>query len=638
MFEKAQTTDKHQWLTQFAAVALAVLLLLYLRPYHGIRHDSTLYLGQALLRWRPEIFGQDLFFVFGSQAEYTVFPYLISRLFDTYGPAQIFLLLTLVGRLLFLVASWALLRRLFSATHAFWGLLALLILSPMYGGNGVFSYGEPFLTGRNIAEPLVLVALALWWADRRRLALFISLVAASIHPLQAIPALLVFWIDLVRQDRRWLHLLWSGVLAALAALLEVQPFAHLLAAYDAQWFAWIETPNSNCFLTQWRAVDWCYLAFDVFAIGLVAHWAEGRLRVFAQTLLIAGAIGLGASLLLVDLMHLVLPAGLQLWRVHWLMHWLAMASLPWLLWVSYRQSGSWQSMRLLLLFAMLAVAIPVGPMPLPPYAILILMPLFLAWPWLSSRLGGVFKRLLAIGLAAMVLVSYGRLVWMVWNLYLQLPDARDVFRPEVVLLSYPPAAGILLAGLVVAWWRWQWMRMPLLGVMLGATVLAGLHWDHRNPWTRQVEAAQFSPGLFGVEIPPRAQVFWEGELLAPWLILNRPSYMNNLQNAGLLFNRGTAEEAHRRLASMHVFNFQKELCQVINGLQGAMGACTPDDEAVAEICAGSNGHLTYVVLPYALRAPPLGQWTVAGSIRGDRPVSYRLYRCEDLLTVLAMAE
>lgn len=615
-----------------AASALAVFLLLYLRPYHGIRHDSVLYLGQALLRWRPELFGQDLFFAYGSQANFTVFPYLISRLFDFFGPAELFLVLTLLGRLSFLVASWFFLQRLFVSPFHYWGLLALLLLSPMYGGNGVFSYAEPFLTGRTLAEPLVLMALAAWVTERRGLALFITLVAASIHPLQVIPAWLVFWADLVRHDRRWLHLLWLGAFVVLAAVQGISPFAHWLSAYDAQWFEWIEVPNSNCFITEWRAIDWCYLGFDFFLVGLLAERSEKRLRSFAWAVLVAASCGLVASLILVDLLHLVLPTGLQLWRVHWLLHWLAVASIPWLVADQYRRSGYWHEMRLLLLAAMFAVGFPVGPQPLPPYALLILIPLFLAWSWLSGRISQVVKGLLALGVVVMMLISFGRLAVMVWNLHLQLPDTRDMFRPEVVLFSFPLLGGALSAVGVLAWQRWRKSRdVMIMGVML-ALLYAGATWDHRNPWTRQIESMQFEQNVFGVQLRPGAQVFWDGELLAPWLILNRPSYMNNLQNAGLLFNRGTAEEAHRRLASMHVFNFQKELCQVINGLQGALDACVPDDEAVAEVCAGSNGRLTYVVLPYALKTAAYGKWLVAGGVRGDLPITYRLYRCDDLIT------
>ena len=65
-------------LSFLAAALLLLFLLIYLHPYHGIRHDAILYLGQSLLRWRPEQFGQDLFFAFGSQAQFTLFPQILA--------------------------------------------------------------------------------------------------------------------------------------------------------------------------------------------------------------------------------------------------------------------------------------------------------------------------------------------------------------------------------------------------------------------------------------------------------------------------------------------------------------------------------------------------------------------------------
>jgi hypothetical protein len=617
-------------LTLSAGALLALFLTLYLRPYHGIRHDSILYLGQALLRWHPEVFGHDLFFAFGSQADFTFLPQLLAKLFEHFDAPGLFLWLTLGGRLLFLLASWRLLRSVVPQGFRFWGLLALLVLPGSYGGYGVISYGEPFFTGRSLAEPLALIALAFWWQSRHVLAIGMMLVAAGIHPLQTLPALLVCWIDLVSRDRRWLHLLWFVVLAAIAAQLGMRPFAQWLAAYDALWFDWVKDANPLCLMLGWRIDDWCYLLFDVYLVGMVLRNARGLLLSYARAVLIAAACGLVASLILVDGLHLVLPTGLQLWRVHWLVHWLAMASIPWLTNLQYRAAGNKLDVRLTIFLAMLAVAVPVGAIPLPPYAALILMPLHFFWPKIADQLGPGMKRLVVMGVTATITISLARYLLLVWKLYIQLPDARDMFRPEAVLFAYPLIAGALILGGFRFWHRSHSLRVVLLAILATLTGFAAATWDHRNPWTKQIEAAQNSERIFGVGLAPGAQVFWEDELLAPWLILHRPSYMSYQQQAGLLFNRGTAEEAFKRRAAMNVFNFQKELCQVINGFQPE--SCVPDDAAVAEVCSGSNGQLVYVVLPYELKTTSAyGSWTVAGGVRGDRPVTYRLYRCEDIL-------
>jgi hypothetical protein len=61
-----------------AAASFISALLLLTHAYSGIRHDSILYFGQALLQLDPSTFSKDLFFEFGSQAQFTVFPQLMA--------------------------------------------------------------------------------------------------------------------------------------------------------------------------------------------------------------------------------------------------------------------------------------------------------------------------------------------------------------------------------------------------------------------------------------------------------------------------------------------------------------------------------------------------------------------------------
>ena len=80
---------------------LALFLLYYLRPYYGIRHDGALYLGQALLRLDPGNLSSDLFFKYGSQADFTVFPYFVASLLRHFDAASVFLVMTVSSLALF---------------------------------------------------------------------------------------------------------------------------------------------------------------------------------------------------------------------------------------------------------------------------------------------------------------------------------------------------------------------------------------------------------------------------------------------------------------------------------------------------------------------------------------------------------
>jgi len=103
-----------RWTTA-ACAALVVGVTLLFHPYWGIWHDSVLYLGQALALLYPESFRQDLFFAFGSQADYTLFPRAIAWLIERYGSGEVFRWLTLCGLVAFVAASWQLIRHLIPA-------------------------------------------------------------------------------------------------------------------------------------------------------------------------------------------------------------------------------------------------------------------------------------------------------------------------------------------------------------------------------------------------------------------------------------------------------------------------------------------------------------------------------------------
>ena len=263
--------------SHWTLVLLALCLLLFLGPYYGIRHDSVLYFGQSLLRWKPESLGQDLFFAYGGQAQFTLLPQLLALLMR-YVPAwELFLLLTLAGKLAFLIASFILIRQLLPQGYRYWGLLAVLIMPPIYGGYSIFAYLEPFTTGRTFADPLALLALAAclrrnwWWAAAT------WLLSAALHPLQALPALLLIWVYLVTCDRRWLHLLWFTALLPLVFLIETGLTQTLLVRFDAEWLTWVLRSTEDLFILHWRLEDGCRLLTDVFLVALVLHGTEERL-------------------------------------------------------------------------------------------------------------------------------------------------------------------------------------------------------------------------------------------------------------------------------------------------------------------------------------------------------------------------
>ena len=614
---------------RLAAISLAVFWLLYLHPYHGIRHDSVLYLGQALLVREPQQFAQDLFFSYGSQSQYTFFPELVAWLLNYFRPAEIFLTLTLIFLSAFTAASFALLRTLFIAEQRFYALLAVLILPAGYGGHLIFSYAEPFFSGRSIAEPLVLATLTAWLVNRRWLAAICWLLAASIHPLQALAIPMLAFGVLVWQDKRWWHLLWLAIPIVGLGFWGIVPFNQLVIRHDPWWHNQIAELTPQVFISSWQYEAWGYWLTDIFLGWLVIQRATGRLQSVMRGAIIATVLGMLATLVLADFFGLVLPTGLQLWRTQWLLHWLAMASVPWLLIMQWRSDYSF-SPRLALLLAIVVYGVPLGAIAPSPLAILAMIPLYLVWPrlmvtvspWLVRTLRGFAWLTLVLGLA-----KYAQGVWMI---YARMEGVREAVRPEFMLASYPLVAGILIYLGLIAWERVRYLRIVLVAVLLLALTHTVDVWDRRSKWTNYIESAQYSPNLFGVSLEPGVQVFWEDELLASWIILNRPSFVNSQQAAGIAFNRGTAVEVVRRQKMFDIFYMQKQICSLLNNLN-SNNACSVDDQQINTLCANGAGP-DYLVLTDRLQTAPQGTWSIMGGSKGDRQINYYLYRCTDFFT------
>ena len=95
-----------QRLAAFAGALLGVTMLLLTHRNWGIDHDAALYLGTGLLRQSPDIFSQDLFFAYGSQGDYTLFPWLLGHLLTWFKPVPLFQWGGFLGLLFFAGTSW----------------------------------------------------------------------------------------------------------------------------------------------------------------------------------------------------------------------------------------------------------------------------------------------------------------------------------------------------------------------------------------------------------------------------------------------------------------------------------------------------------------------------------------------------
>ena len=617
-----------QRINRLAGILLGLALVLLIHRYGGINHDAPLYMGQALRERWPEIFAHDLFFAHGSQGSYTLFPWLLGLSFDWIDPPNAFLWGSLAAILLFAAAGWYCLSGLLPRGQRYWAWLGVLCLPSMYGRTIIFSYHEPFLTPRPIAESLCLLAIGLLARGRYALAIASLACAGVFHPLQAIAAILIIWPWLVMQDRRWLHAVWGAIPILLLAFAGIAPFGGLLRVLDPAWLSDLHAYTGQLFLSDWGESDFTTLVIDVLL--LVYAWRTLRGTPFGTwcTAALAGlTLGMSANLILVDWLHYVLPTGLQLWRAHWLAHWFAMATVALLLHrdIAARNLPRAACMGLALLLAWGTSWLWI------PFALL-----YAAWVPISHRVQPRMQLLLGI---LFVLGMLFILASHVANEYI--PFRMAHFRLELYafdrrVLAFPLVAlGLPLLGLGV--WNGfgrQGRRLLLIGALCPLVLLAAARWDARSPITLAVEQSAFRTDLFGKPLPKAAQVYWDDDtLVGTWLVLQRASYFSPRQLSGLVFNEGTAEDARGRLSRIYPLLEQSRECQSRPYLQREH--CRISNDRLIRACApGPVTRPDYLVLPYRQSMPSLGSWAIMDPATGNPALTYRLYGCREIMSAL----
>lgn len=608
-----------------ALVGLACVLLIH--RYPGINHDSSLYLAQALYQRWPDIFGADLFFAHGSQNSYTIMPLLVGKLFAWFPPPAVFLAGTLVSLLVFAAGAWCFVGAVFSGGQRYWAWLGVLCLPTAYGVVSIFSYGEPFLTPRPLAEGLGLLGLGLVARQRWGWATACLVGAGLLHPLQAIAAVVVGWCWLVLHDRRWLHTVWLTLPALLLGLTELRPFDDLYRRMDPEWLANVSGFTRQLFLGGWGAEDWSNLGFDVLALAYAMTTFAGRARAWCMAALAGLGLGLLANLLLVDLLQLVLPAGLQLWRTHWLAHLVANAAIGAVLYRDLARRDIARALCLSLLVLLASTGIDW-------WALGLFAALYGGWPRLVSRLTPATRRLLALLFVSGMLASLAIYVADEW-LHFRVAHYRlELYAFDRRMLAFPLLALGLPALGALAWEAWALRGRSLLLVALALALgIGALRWDARPPFALAIERNAGRPDLFGPLLPDDAQVFWVGDLYsAPWIALRRADYFSTRQLAGVVFNEGTAIEGRARMERVRPVIEEDMYCQDRSVPLQIRESCRISSESLRSACApGTPRPPDYLVLPYRQAVTADGSWTILDPATGEAAVTFWLHNCKHVM-------
>jgi hypothetical protein len=497
---------------------VCTLLLLVLwsatHQYSGLSGDAELYAVQALSRIRPNLLN-DLYLQHTSQDSYTIFSGLYARCVEWFGLRDAALILTIVCKLWFFSAAWVFARQLSGSYSAFLAVALLIVVPGQYGAYQVFHYAEDWLTARSLAEALVVTALVAFFGGFRVLSLLIACGALLVHPLMALPGLLV------------LVCLWSPLrLSAIGACVSIsialgiavgvpqQPSpTHFFSVIDGDWLETVRERSQFLFMQLWRPVDWTLNARPLISLAMSALvTSDARTRRLCISAMMVGGTGLIIGLIASAVGPVSILLQGQAWRWVW-------------------------------------VAGLVG--------VLLLSPTFFAL-WRSRPYGRVCAILVISGWTFPVIygsacLAGALLLWLMRN---AINDrAAKILDESAIAISDQMGAFIVGPGrLGAGFLRWFGGNRSLLTLRLACMVLIALlvHFLPRALQDRGKEGTIAQIEEFAdwrAAIPLDSNVFIvpaHNSATFAWFTLERPSYLTVDQSSGVVFSRATALEVRRR--------------------------------------------------------------------------------------------
>jgi len=532
----------------FATLSLALMpvtLWLLMHGYHGLTEDGQIYAFQALARLHPQLTA-DLYLQNTSQDQFTLFSPLYAWCIGLLGLEDAARLLTLVSTAWFLAAAWSFARSVSGREAAWLAVAFLLIIAGDYGAAGVFRVLDPFLTARLPAEALIITALACHVRGMNRLALLLASGALFIHPLVALPGLLLIvclWVPVRVSVLGSIGCIFATLVIAVVAI-NLPTGSHMLSVMDTPWLDVVRERSQFLFLQLWTIHDWDINAKPFISLGVTAiAVTDDRIR----KLCAAGALVGAAGLVVAIIGGLIGPVAIlvqgQAWRWVWITVFIGAALVPLTALQVWRDRSAGPLCALLLVSGWTLPGID-GTV-----CISLALIFWLTRAQVSSHLTTHIRWVsAALGVAIVVWISMK--FWVIVS-----PPTRSGRAPlggvqiqDMFALRIP---AVLLGVLV--WWgtravRTRWVPM-LISTMLIALSIGAFPAAFKQSRTLAAAADVHEFADWANVIPPTSAV-----LVAPprdvgafvWFTLDRPNYLTLNQSSGVVFSRATALEVRRR--------------------------------------------------------------------------------------------
>jgi hypothetical protein len=533
------------------SVALTLMLIVLwglTHRYLGLGGDAKLYAVQALAKIRPE-FAHDLFLQNAGQDRFTIFSPFYAWCIGWFGLHNAEMVLTIVFKVALLAAAWSLVRNLFNGYIAFLATAALIITSGAYGGYDVFHYAEDWLTARSPAEALVIAALAVYFNGFRLLGALIAVGALFIHPLMALPGVLVL-LCLWAPTRMSVLGAAAGIVASLSISLAAVTLpwaAHVFTVMDPAWLEIAVARSQFLFLQFWSAMDWQLNARPFISLTITALAVnDPRVRKLCMAVMLIGATGLAVAMIASLIGPVAILVQGQAWRWSWLTAFVAvMLLVPTALCI-------WRDERCgPLCTIMLIGGWTFSPVDGPLFTALTLA-LWLTRSRITPRVArGLRWAAIAVGVMLVL--------WLIansWTIESSVPSesgressvitlVRDIMGLDVLALLIVAA---LAYGISITKSTAALTAVSIVLLACGALVLPAAFTDVGQvgasaavtEFTDWRSAIPSGSNVLVVPLPMSASF--------AWFTLGRASYLSADQSSGVVFSRDTALEVRRRAA------------------------------------------------------------------------------------------
>lgn len=522
----------------------AVATWLLLRGYHGLLGDAQLYAFQALARIHPPL-AHDLYLQNTSQDQFTIFSPAYAWVIELLGVEPAARSLTLLFTAWFLAAAWVVARTLTNRDSAWLAVICLLIVDGAYGGSGVFRFAEQFLTARLPAEALIVTSLACFLRGSKVLAAVTAAAALLIHPLIALPGLLLMICVAIPIRATFLGAAASVIAGLLIAFCAVNFswMTKLLPIMDPTWLRIVQERSQFLFLRLWSFRDWEINARPFFYLAFIAFATQDdRVRKVCAAAAVVGAAGLAAALIADAVGPVAILVQGQAWRWVWIDVFVGALLLPAAILRIWPDKKCGPLCAALLLLGLTLPAVNGTA------CVSLSLILWLMRPHFSIRA----VMLLRCSLLALILALAAWLSIHAWAIAASAFHEPGAVAAEQLRGFFELKIPAVLGASLI--WRGlrncSGIRAPALlccGLIALSIFISPVAFKQYRSLASAADIGEFAD--WAGAIPPASTV-----LVAPardvgtfvWFTLQRPNYLAVDQSAGVVFSRATALEVQRR--------------------------------------------------------------------------------------------